>query len=101
MEGSRHDRNGPRVGRRPVGNIENRRKKRMDMAELEKKGCSILADNLSAPEDKVTPDSGVQEAPGADPLGLVQAVLALGEGVGPQSPEEQWEGGKPVGSASR
>ncbi|HMC36592.1 MAG TPA: acyl carrier protein, partial [Actinomycetota bacterium] len=54
----------------------------MDMAELQKKVCSILAENLSVPEDKVTPESRFQEDLDADSLDLVEAVLALEEEFG-------------------
>jgi acyl carrier protein len=71
----------------------------MDMAELEKKVCSILADNLSVAEDKVTPDSRFQEDLDADSLDLVEAVLALEEEFGVTIPEEEMEGVKTVGQA--
>src|SRR3989442_12662856 len=69
----------------------------MEMAELQKKVCSILAENLSVPEDKVTPDSRFQEDLDADSLDLVEAVLALEEEFGVTIPEEEMEGVKTVG----
>jgi acyl carrier protein len=71
----------------------------MDMAELRDKVCAILADNLSVPEDKVTPDSRFQEDLDADSLDLVEAVLALEEEFGVTIPEEEMEGVKTVGQA--
>jgi acyl carrier protein len=71
----------------------------MNMAELQKKVCSILAENLSVQEDKVTPDSRFQEDLDADSLDLVEAVLALEEEFGVTIPEEEMEGVKTVGQA--
>src|SRR5438445_13713325 len=71
----------------------------MDMAELQDKVCAILADNLSVPEDKVTPESRFQEDLDADSLDLVEAVLALEEEFGVTIPEEEMEGVKMVGQA--
>jgi acyl carrier protein len=71
----------------------------MEMAELEQKVCKILADNLSVPEDKVTPASRFQEDLDADSLDLVEAVLALEEEFGVTIPEEEMEGVKTVGQA--
>ena len=61
--------------------------------------CSILAENLSVPEDKVTPESRFQEDLDADSLDLVEAVLALEEEFGVTIPEEEMEGVKTVGQA--
>lgn len=71
----------------------------MDMAELQGKVCAILADNLSIPEDKVTPEARFQEDLDADSLDLVEAVLALEEEFGVSIPEEEMEGVKTVGQA--
>ena len=71
----------------------------MEMAELQKKVCSILAENLSVPEDKVTPTSRFQEDLDADSLDLVEAVLALEEEFGVSIPEEEMEGVKTVAQA--
>jgi acyl carrier protein len=81
------------------GTVSKGREERMDMAELQKKVCSILAENLSVPEDKVTPDSRFQEDLDADSLDLVEAVLALEEEFGVTIPEEEMEGVKTVGQA--
>ncbi len=71
----------------------------MEMAELQEKVCSILAENLSVPEDKVTPASRFQEDLDADSLDLVEAVLALEEEFGVSIPEEEMEGVRTVGQA--
>ena len=71
----------------------------MERTELEGKVCKILADNLSVPEDDVTPESRFQEDLDADSLDLVEAVLALGEEFGVSIPEEEMEGVKTVGQA--
>ena len=71
----------------------------MDMGELQDKVCAILADNLSVPEDKVTPQSRFQEDLDADSLDLVEAVLALEEEFGVSIPEDEMEGVKTVGQA--
>jgi acyl carrier protein len=71
----------------------------MDMAELQDKVCKILADNLSVPEDKVTPGARFQEDLDADSLDLVEAVLALEEEFGVTIPEEEMEGVRTVGQA--
>ena len=69
------------------------------MAELTGKVCSILAENLSVPQDQVTPASRFQEDLDADSLDLVEAVLALEEEFGVSIPEEEMEGVKTVGQA--
>ena len=71
----------------------------MDMPELQDKVCKILADNLSVPEDKVTPQARFQEDLDADSLDLVEAVLGLEEEFGVTIPEEEMEGVKTVGQA--
>ena len=71
----------------------------MDVAEIEQKVCKILAENLSVPEDDVTPESRFQEDLDADSLDLVEAVLALEEEFGVSIPEEEMEGVKTVGQA--
>jgi acyl carrier protein len=71
----------------------------MTMAELEQKVCAILADNLSVPEEQVTPAARFQEDLDADSLDLVEAVLALEEEFGVTIPEEEMEGVKTVGQA--
>ena len=71
----------------------------MDMQELEQKTCHILAENLSVPEEKVTPQARFQEDLDADSLDLVEAVLALEEEFGVSIPEEEMEGVKTVGQA--
>jgi acyl carrier protein len=71
----------------------------MDMTELQGKVCKILADNLSVPEDQVSPASRFQEDLDADSLDLVEAVLALEEEFGVTIPEEEMEGVKTVGQA--
>ena len=71
----------------------------MDKAELETKVCKILADNLSVPEDEVTPAARFQEDLDADSLDLVEAVLALEEEFGVTIPEDEMEGVKTVGQA--
>jgi acyl carrier protein len=71
----------------------------MDRAELEQKVCKILADNLSVPEDQVTPQSRFQEDLDADSLDLVEAVLGLEEEFGVSIPEEEMEGVRTVGQA--
>jgi acyl carrier protein len=71
----------------------------MDMNELQTKVCKILAENLSVPEDTVTPSSRFQEDLDADSLDLVEAVLALEEEFSVTIPEEEMEGVKTVGQA--
>jgi acyl carrier protein len=71
----------------------------VDVAEIEQKVCKILAENLSVPEDDVTPESRFQEDLDADSLDLVEAVLALEEEFGVSIPEEEMEGVKTVGQA--
>jgi acyl carrier protein len=71
----------------------------VDMAEVQDKVCKILADNLSVPEDQVTPQSRFQEDLDADSLDLVEAVLGLEEEFGVSIPEEEMEGVKTVGQA--
>ena len=71
----------------------------MEMAELEEKVCKILAENLSVPEDDVTPEARFQEDLDADSLDLVEAVLALEEEFGVTIPEEEMEDVKTVGEA--
>jgi acyl carrier protein len=71
----------------------------MDMNELQTKVCKILAENLSVPEDTVTPSSRFQEDLDADSLDLVEAVLALEEEFTVTIPEEEMEGVKTVGQA--
>jgi acyl carrier protein len=71
----------------------------MNKAELQEKVCKILADNLSVPEDQVSPQSRFQEDLDADSLDLVEAVLALEEEFGVSIPEEEMEGVKTVGQA--
>jgi acyl carrier protein len=71
----------------------------MEMAELEEKVCKILAENLSVPEDDVTPEARFQEDLDADSLDLVEAVLALEEEFGVTIPEEEMEGVRTVGQA--
>jgi acyl carrier protein len=71
----------------------------MDMTELQDKVCKILADNLSVPEEKVSPAARFQEDLDADSLDLVEAVLALEEEFGVTIPEEEMEGVKTVGQA--
>ena len=73
----------------------------MDMTELQGKVSKILADNLSVPEDKVTPAARFQEDLDADSLDLVEAVLALEEEFGVTIPEEEMEGVKTVGQATQ
>lgn len=73
----------------------------MDMNELQGKVSKILADNLSVPEDKVTPTARFQEDLDADSLDLVEAVLALEEEFGVTIPEEEMEGVKTVGQATQ
>ncbi len=69
------------------------------MNELQTKVCKILAENLSVPEDTVTPSSRFQEDLDADSLDLVEAVLALEEEFSVTIPEEEMEGVKTVGQA--
>jgi acyl carrier protein len=71
----------------------------MDMSELEGKVCKILAENLSVPEEQVTPAARFQEDLDADSLDLVEAVLALEEEFGVSIPEEEMEGVQTVGQA--
>ncbi len=71
----------------------------MERAELEKKVCSILAENLSVAETDVKPESRFSEDLDADSLDLVEAVLALEEEFGVTIPEEEMEGVKTVGQA--
>jgi acyl carrier protein len=71
----------------------------MEMAELEQKVCKILADNLSVPQDQVTPAARFQEDLDADSLDLVEAVLGLEEEFGVTIPEDEMEGVKTVGEA--
>ena len=71
----------------------------MDMGELQDKVCAILADNLSVPEDRVTPQSRFQEDLDADSLDLVEAVLALEEEWSIEIPEDEMEAVKTVGQA--
>jgi acyl carrier protein len=71
----------------------------MDRAEITEKVCTILAENLSVPEDKVTPEARFQEDLDADSLDLVEAVLALEEEFGVTIPEDEMEGVKTVGQA--
>jgi acyl carrier protein len=71
----------------------------MDMNELQTRVCTILADNLSIPIDKVTPQARFQEDLDADSLDLVEAVLALEEEFNVTIPEEEMEGVRTVGQA--
>jgi acyl carrier protein len=71
----------------------------MDRAELQTKVCAILAENLSVPVEKVTPEARFQEDLDADSLDLVEAVLALEEEFGVTIPEEEMEGVRTVGQA--
>jgi acyl carrier protein len=71
----------------------------MDMSELEGRVCKILAENLSVPEEQVTPAARFQEDLDADSLDLVEAVLALEEEFGVSIPEEEMEGVQTVGQA--
>jgi acyl carrier protein len=71
----------------------------MDMNELQTRVCTILADNLSIPVDKVTPQARFQEDLDADSLDLVEAVLALEEEFNVTIPEEEMEGVQTVGQA--
>jgi acyl carrier protein len=71
----------------------------MEMDELRDRVCKILAENLSVPEDQVTPQSRFQEDLDADSLDLVEAVLALEEEFGVSIPEDQMEGVRTVGQA--
>jgi acyl carrier protein len=71
----------------------------MEMNELQTKVCKILADNLSVPEEQVTPASRFQEDLDADSLDLVEAVLALEEEFNVTIPEEEMEGVRTVGQA--
>jgi acyl carrier protein len=71
----------------------------MDMNELQTRVCTILADNLSIPVDKVTPQARFQEDLDADSLDLVEAVLALEEEFNVTIPEEEMEGVRTVGQA--
>jgi acyl carrier protein len=71
----------------------------MDRAEITEKVCTILAENLSVAEDKVTPEARFQEDLDADSLDLVEAVLALEEEFGVTIPEDEMEGVKTVGQA--
>jgi acyl carrier protein len=73
----------------------------MDMTELQGKVSKILAENLSVPEEKVTPAARFQEDLDADSLDLVEAVLALEEEFGVTIPEEEMEGVKTVGQATQ
>ena len=71
----------------------------MEMPEITQKVRKILAENLSVPEDQVTPASRFQEDLDADSLDLVEAVLALEEEFGVSIPEEEMEGVATVGQA--
>jgi acyl carrier protein len=71
----------------------------MEMSELEGKVCKILAENLSVPEEQVTPAARFQEDLDADSLDLVEAVLALEEEFSVSIPEEEMEGVQTVGQA--
>ncbi len=71
----------------------------MDKAELQEKVCSILAEQLAIPVEKVTPEARFSEDLDADSLDLVEAVLALEEEFGVSIPEEEMEGVKTVGQA--
>jgi acyl carrier protein len=71
----------------------------MEMSELEGRVCKILAENLSVPEEQVTPAARFQEDLDADSLDLVEAVLALEEEFGVSIPEEEMEGVQTVGQA--
>jgi acyl carrier protein len=71
----------------------------MEVEEIQERVKKILAENLSVPEDKVTPESRFQEDLDADSLDLVEAVLALEEEFGVSIPEEEMEGVRTVGQA--
>jgi acyl carrier protein len=71
----------------------------MEMPEITQKVRTILAENLSVPEERVTPESRFQEDLDADSLDLVEAVLALEEEFGVSIPEEEMEGVATVGQA--
>jgi len=71
----------------------------MEMAEIQEKVCKTLAENLSVPEDQVTPQARFQEDLDADSLDLVEAVLALEEEFGVSIPEDEMESVKTVGQA--
>ena len=71
----------------------------MEMPEITQKVRRILAENLSVPEERVTPESRFQEDLDADSLDLVEAVLALEEEFGVSIPEEEMEGVATVGQA--
>lgn len=73
----------------------------MEMSELEGKVSKILAENLSVPEEQVTPAARFQEDLDADSLDLVEAVLALEEEFGVSIPEEEMEGVQTVGQATQ
>jgi acyl carrier protein len=71
----------------------------MELEQIHERVKKILAENLSVPEDKVTPDARFQEDLDADSLDLVEAVLALEEEFGVSIPEEEMEGVRTVGQA--
>lgn len=71
----------------------------MERAEIEKKVCSILAEQLAVDPAKVTPEARFTEDLDADSLDLVEAVLALEEEFGVSIPEDEMEPVKTVGQA--
>jgi acyl carrier protein len=72
----------------------------MEQAEIQQRVSKILAENLSVPEEQVTPEARFQEDLDADSLDLVEAVLALEEEFGVSIPEEEMEGVRTVGQAA-
>ncbi|CAN5342254.1 acyl carrier protein [soil metagenome] len=73
----------------------------MEITEIQERVSKILAENLSVPEEKVTPEARFQEDLDADSLDLVEAVLALEEEFGVSIPEEEMEGVRTVGQAAQ
>jgi acyl carrier protein len=71
----------------------------MDKLELQDKVCKILADNLSVPQEQITPQSRLQEDLDADSLDLYDAIMALEDEFGVSIPEEEVEDVKTVGQA--
>src|SRR6187402_3043830 len=76
-----------------------RRKGRMDKAEIESRVRKVLAEQLAVDEAQVVPDARFAEDLNADSLDLVEAVLALEEEWSIEIPEEEMESVKTVGQA--
>ena len=69
------------------------------MSAVADKVKKIVVENLSVPEDQVTPEARFIEDLGADSLDLVELVMAFEEEFGSDIPDEDAEKLTTVGSA--